>query len=78
MKRSPFAGLLSAALLASTAVPSLSEALSSNPMPDERLIVRVWALYDGAESRALLAAQADFEDQPRHASPPLLPPHPGE
>lgn len=47
-------------------------------MPDERSIVRVWALYDGAESEAFLAAQADFEDQLRHASPPLLPPHPGE
>lgn len=78
MKRSPFAGLLSAALLASTAVPSLSEALSSNPMPDGRSIVRVWALYDGAESQALLTAPADFEDQPCHASPPLLPPRSGD
>lgn len=70
MKRSPFAGLLSAAILVSTAVPSLSEALSSNPMPDGRSIVRVMALYDGAESEALLVAQADFADDGRDVGPP--------
>jgi hypothetical protein len=74
MKRSSFAGLLSAVVLVSTAVPSLSEALGSNPLPDGRSIVRVMALHDGASlprqtawEGTSLVAQADIDDRGRDA-----------
>lgn len=76
MKRPLIAGLLSATVLASMAVPSLAEPLTSNPMAGERPIVRVMAGHSGAEGQALQFAQADFDRPGRDGGPQR--PHHGE
>lgn len=76
MKRSLIAGLLSATVLASMAVPSVAETLTSNPMAGERPIVRVMAGHPGAEGKALHSAQADFDRAGRDGEPQR--PHHGE
>ncbi|KJS10791.1 MAG: hypothetical protein VR78_13740, partial [Hoeflea sp. BRH_c9] len=73
MKRSSFVGLLSTTLLMATVAPSLSEALTSSPMPDERPIVRVMAQNDVGGDQFLLLAQVAFDGEeggwPHHAGP---------
>lgn len=69
MKRPLIAGLLSATVLASMAVPSLAEPLTSNPIAGERPIVRVMAGHSDAEGRVLQFAQADFDRPGRDGGP---------
>lgn len=69
MKRSLLAGLLSATVLASMAVPSVAETLTSNPMAGERPVVRVMAGHPGADGKALHLAQADIDRDGRDGGP---------
>lgn len=69
MKRPLIAGLLSATVLVSMAVPSLAEPLTSNPIAGERPIVRVMAGHSDAEGRVLQFAQADFDRPGRDGGP---------
>lgn len=77
MKRTLLMGLLSATVLVSTAAPSLSDALNSNPTANGRSIVRVMAQGDGVEpqsdgaSAPALVAQADFDRDGRDDVGPL-------
>jgi hypothetical protein len=78
MRPIPLAGLLSATILMSTAAPSLSETLNSNPLPDGRSVVRVMARHDDAASRPVLLAQADFGPADDNGGPRGDRPPPGQ